>query len=394
MNRLEKLITEMCPDGVEYKKLGYLEDAGKVVLGRGNVISKNYIRDNQGDYPVFSSAQTNNGVIGYCNTYMFDDIRLTWSIDGGGKFFYRDNEKYSVTNVCGWLKVLDEDINPKFLYYALMVAWKNKVFDYIHKAHPSVIREEYEIPIPPLAIQQEIVKILDAMTELEKELEKELENRRKQYEYYRDELLSLESLKKKNGGVLEVKRLGDVCIDFIVPMRDKPKEFKGNIPWCRIEDIENYSIHGSIANLGVTQEVVDSMNLKIFPVDTLIVSCSASLGVFAINTVPLITNQTFIGIVCGVDILNKYLLYYFSANIKMFDKMATKGTIPYISRQKFENLEIPVPSLEVQQEIVDILDAMGPNSASLQDGLRTEIKARMQQYEYYRDKLLSFKRKV
>lgn len=181
-------------EGVEYVKLGNLSDDSTIRLGRGNVISKKYLKDHFGPYPVYSSAQTNDGIIGYCNSYMFDDIRITWSIDGGGKFFYRDGQ-YSVTNVCGWCKVLREDlIIPKYLYYALSNAWTYKDYNYTHKAHPSTIKEEYIIPVPPLAVQQEVVRVLDTMTklttELTSKLNAELPAREKQYAYYRDRMLS------------------------------------------------------------------------------------------------------------------------------------------------------------------------------------------------------------
>lgn len=180
-------------EGVEYVKLGNLSDDGTICLGRGNVISKKYLKDHFGPYPVYSSAQTNDGIIGYCNSYIFDDIRITWSIDGGGKFFYRDGQ-YSVTNVCGWCKVLREDlIIPKYLYYALSNAWTYKDYNYTHKAHPSTIKEEYIIPVPPLAVQREVVRVLDTMTELTAELtaklNAELPAREKQYAYYRDMML-------------------------------------------------------------------------------------------------------------------------------------------------------------------------------------------------------------
>lgn len=186
-SKIEQLIAKLCPNGVEYKKLSELEDSGLIKLGRGNVISKVDIAQIPGDFPVYSSSAAGKGEIGRYGKYMFDDERVTWSIDGGGRFFYRPKSKYSVTNVSGWLKNLNENqINTVYLYYALTNEWATKVFDYTHKAHPSVIRNEYKIPLPPLAIQDEIAKILNSFTELEAELEA----RKKQYEHYRAQLLT------------------------------------------------------------------------------------------------------------------------------------------------------------------------------------------------------------
>lgn len=185
---------------------------------------------------------------------------------------------------------------------------------------------------------------------------------------------------------VEYKTLGEVCEEIIVPMRDRPKVFDGNIPWCRIEDKEGQYFHKSLSGLGVSDKVIKEMNLKVFPTGTVICSCSASLGAYAINTQPLITNQTFIGLVCGKELFNKFLLYFMETQTTELRKLATTGTIPYISRQKFEQLQIPVPPLAVQEEIVRILDKF----TELEKELEKELENRRKQYEYYRDKLLTF----
>lgn len=184
---------------VEMKKLGEVEEDGLIKLGRGNVISKRDIANNPGIYPIYSASVTNNGKFGEYGNYMFDDIRLTWSIDGGGRFFYRDDEKYSVTNVCGWLKVLDANaFNPKFLFYVLTSQWNNLVFNYTVKAHPSVIRNIYDIPMVSLSTQERVVDILDRFdtltTSLTDGIPAEIAMRREQYEYYRSRLLDFPRL--------------------------------------------------------------------------------------------------------------------------------------------------------------------------------------------------------
>lgn len=199
-----------------------------------------------------------------------------------------------------------------------------------------------------------------------------------------------ELIKEKCPNGVEYKRLKSVCTEVIVPMRDRPKIFDGEIPWCRIEDIEGKYFNDSLSGLKVSEEVIKEMNLKVFPTGTVICSCSASIGVYAINTQPLITNQTFIGLVCGDEIFNKFLLYYMETQTKTLLKLATTGTIPYISRNKFEDLEIPVPPIEVQQEIVRVLDKF----TELEAGLQDELEARKKQYEYYHDELLKFDESV
>ena len=126
-------------------------------MGRGNVISKETIESNPGCYPVFSSSATGDGIIGHYAEYMFDDERISWSIDGGGKFFYHPISRYSVTNVSGWIKVHKQDeISTRFLYLALDAEWQTKHFDYQTKAHPSVIKNEYTVIYPAIDKQHEI----------------------------------------------------------------------------------------------------------------------------------------------------------------------------------------------------------------------------------------------
>jgi len=185
-------------------------------------------------------------------------------------------------------------------------------------------------------------------------------------------------------------KLRDVCNELIVPMRDRPKTFDGDIPWCRIEDIEGMEIRGSKSGLGVSNAVIKSMNLKIMPAGTVIATCSASLGVYAITTQPLITNQTFIGLVCGDKLYNRYLLHLMHTKTKELVSLSTTGTIPYISRKKFEELLIPIPPLEVQKEIVKILDKFTQLEAELSAELSAELEARRAQYEFYRNQLLTF----
>ena len=138
-------------------------------------------------------------------------------------------------------------------------------------------------------------------------------------------------------------------------MRDKPKEFNGNIPWCRIEDIEGNYFHGTKSNQYVSQETIDVMNLKIIPTGSVICSCSASLGTYAINTRPIITNQTFIGLVCSDKISNHFLLNLMHTQTKRLRIIAGGTTIPYISREKFEEYNIKIPNKDEQEKIASFL---------------------------------------
>src|SRR3989339_31808 len=155
----------------------------------------------------------------------------------------------------------------------------------------------------------------------------------------------------------ELRTLNYLCDDFIVPMRDKPKEFNGNVPWCKIEDFNGKYLSTSQNNQFVNENTIRKMNLKVNPVDTVLCSCSAVLGVTAIVKKPLITNQTFIGIVPNSKKLDSQLLYYIlPTHIKQFENISSGTTIVYISRDKFEKLEILLPKEKKEQEqIAEIL---------------------------------------
>lgn len=138
--------------------------AEKVKLGRGDIISKKDIASFPGEFPIYSSAREKNGTFGYYGKYMFDEELITWSIDGGGRLFYRPRHKFSVTNVGGTLRIIDTDfLDCRYLHLVLTHLHSKIHFDWVYKAHPSVIRTVYnEIPIPSLEKQREIVEKLDS----------------------------------------------------------------------------------------------------------------------------------------------------------------------------------------------------------------------------------------
>jgi len=183
-------------DGTPTKSLAEIEDEGLVELGRGKVISKKTMSSNPGDFPVYSSAAQNDGMIGSYNEYMFDEELITWSVDGGGHLFHRRRHKFSVTNIGGYLRILD----PTKLRYGYLCAVLQGLhsrchFDWQHKAHPSVIRYEYsKIPIPEMAQQQEIEQTIEAIDEQVSCLESQVESVRALRSGVLSELLSGERL--------------------------------------------------------------------------------------------------------------------------------------------------------------------------------------------------------
>jgi len=151
------------------QRLDKFIDEGTVLLGRGDVISKEDIEAHPGPYPIYSSSAHNNGKFGEYGKFMFDEELITWSVDGGGNFFYRTKHRYSVTNVCGYMRLRGEELHPKFVFYSLANQHRFLTFDYTSKAHPSVIKKLYWLPTIAREQQQKIAAILTGIdTAIEK----------------------------------------------------------------------------------------------------------------------------------------------------------------------------------------------------------------------------------
>ena len=190
----EKLLSEeeLEKVGFEWKYLTQVAD-----LTRGRVISKEYLSDNVGDYPVYSSQTVDNGEIGKIDSFDFDGEFVSWTTDGAnaGTVFYRSG-KFSITNVCGLIKIKNNpELNYKFLFYWLSIEAKKHV--YSGMGNPKLMSHQMEkikIPIPPLSIQTKIVKILDKFESLTNSITEGLplaiEQSQKRYEYYRELLLN------------------------------------------------------------------------------------------------------------------------------------------------------------------------------------------------------------
>ena len=204
MGKIDELIKQFCPNGVEVVELGKIAK-----LVRGKVISKKYVLDNNGEYPVYSSQTSNNGEFGRINTYMFDGDYVTWTTDGAyaGTVFRRTG-KFNITNICGLIKLEVSSINVGFLYYWLAITAKK----YVNRAtdNPKLMSNvvaTIKVPLPPLAVQKEIVEILDTFTGMIDNLQKELKQRQKQFEYYKEKWLTFEE------GKATVMKVGDL-FDF------------------------------------------------------------------------------------------------------------------------------------------------------------------------------------
>lgn len=384
---LEKLL-----DGAEIEWKPLIKVAS---LTRGRVISKEYLANNLGDYPVYSSQTVNNGEIGKINSFDFDGEFVSWTTDGAnaGTVFYRSG-KFSITNVCGLIKIQNNlELSYKFLFYWLSIEAKNHV--YSGMGNPKLMSHQMEkilIPIPPLSVQIEIVKILDALTALTSELTSELILRQKQYEYYREKLLSEEEFGKVG---FEWRTIDEVfhLKNGYTPSKSIKKYWEnGTIPWFRMEDIRE---NGRILNTSL-QKVSESAvkGGRLFPANSIIVATSATIGEHALITIPFLANQRFTVLSLKPEYIDKFNIYFLYYYCFIFDDWCLKNTtvssFSSVDMNGFRKFRIPLIQLEEQQRIVSILDKFETLTNSITEGLPLAIEQSQKRYEYYRELLLNF----
>ena len=237
------------------------------------------------------------------------------------------------------------------------------------------------IPVPPLPVQREIVRILDSFTSLEAELEAELEARRKQYEYYRDQLLSFKHLSGGGREEVEWKTLPQISQN----LDSKRKPIKSS---RRVAGM--YPYYGASG-------IVDYVEDYIFDGDFLLVSedganllARTSKIAFSISGKNWVNNHAHV--LSFNDAVRRKFVEFYIENLDL-SRYISAGAQPKLTKDKLNSIPIPQPPYEKQQEIVSILDRFESLVNDITTGLPAEIAARHQQYEYYRDQLLSFKRK-
>ena len=397
MTKLEELIQELCPDGVEYKPLGDI-----ATISRGGSFQKK-------DY-------TENGVpcIHYGQIYMyyglFAEKTLTYiseEVAQKQKFAEPGDIIMAVTSenmddVCkcmAWLgsekvavsghtAIIHHSINPKYLVY-----WLSSTMFYQQKvkiAHGTKVIEvaparlaDIILPVPPLPVQCEIVRILDNFTELteglNRELTAELTARKQQYEYYRNRLLTFDV---RGGGTsrTEWRMFGETCFLQAGKAIDaesisKVKTLEYCIPCYGGNGLRGYVRK---ANQKGEKPLVGRQGALCGNV------CFAKGDYYATEHAVVVTDRGF---------YNSRFLYHLLVN-KNLNQYKTAGAQPGLSVTKLETILLPVPETEIQNRIADVLDNFDAICTDLSSGLPAEIEARQKQYESYRDKLLSFEEKI
>ena len=396
MSAIDELIAELCPDGVEYRKLGDVVD---ILDSKRKPVKRG--ERSKGEYPYYGA----NGIQDFVGGFIFDGTFLLVGEDGsvitadGKPIVNWAVGKIWVNNHAHVLQEsADGTASLRYLKYALEC---KDVTDIVRGTPPKLNQKnlrEIEIPVPPIEVQREIVRILDTFTALTDTLTEELNCRRQQYAYYRDRLLSLESLEALDGKPVEMKRLDEVfdLKNGYTPSKKKAEYWEnGEVNWFRMEDIR---ANGNVLNDSIQKVSIDGIKGgKLFEANSLIVATSATIGEHALVTVPFMCNQRFTCLTRKPAYRNsldmKFVSHYASKLDEYCLENTNQGGFASVSMPAFKSFPIPVPSLATQQKVVDILDRFDALTTSLTDGLPAEIEARKAQYAYYRDRLLDFPRK-
>ena len=377
MSKLEKLIKELCPDGVEYKKVG---DICEVITG--GEAPKNSIKGKKpiGEYiyPIFSNGIGENSIWGFTKSYRIDRWAVTFS--SIGTIGYPTLREPFFTPIIR-LKVIypkDEKIlNISFLKYVLEIVEFKKQKSSVPNINANMIKN-ITIPIPPLEVQREIVRILDNFSSLTSELTTnltaELTARKKQYEYYRNHLLTYDDSVK-------VQTLGEVC--NISAGGDAPKEAMTK------EMTEKFYI--PIISNGIRENALYGYtNIAKINTPAVTIAARGTIGYAEYRDYPYFPIIRLLSAIPkDTSVVDTKYLYYCLQGKQYSVPM---GGIPQLTAPELKKVKIPVPNIEEQQKIVDILDRFDSLCNSISEGLPAEIEARKKQYEYYRDKLLSFKK--
>ena len=293
--------------------------------------------------------------------------------------------------------------NNKFLYYLfLSIYFQKELYKITSKTGQGKFNKtelkEILIPIPPLEIQEKIVKILDKFTNYATELQTELQLRTKQYEYYRNLLLSKNYLKKLcfkfgENSELKIATLGEICeIKSGGTPSTKNTSFwkNGDIPWLKSEVCKDCIVNKS--NTFITQSGLDNSSAKFLEKGTVLMAMvGATIFRTGFLNFEATTNQNIAGIKADNKILNdKYLFYYL---VNLYDELISKMSgYNMINLSQIKQIKILYPPLKVQNEVVRILDKFSDISSNLEKGLPKEIDLRQKEYEFYRDLLLNFKK--
>ncbi|WQS07700.1 restriction endonuclease subunit S [Helicobacter pylori] len=390
MHKIERLLQTLAPKGVEFRKLGEVCDFQKgksitkkaVTFGKVPVISG-------GRQPAYYHNEANRSgeTIAISSSGVYAGYVSYWDIP----VFLADSFSVSPKQ---------KTLMPKYLFHYLTTQQ-----DAIHATKstggiPHVYSKDLQnflIPIPPLEIQQEIVKILDAFTELNTELNTELKARKKQYQYYQNMLLDFKDIHQSHKDAkMSAKTYPKRLKTLLQTLAPKGVEFR------KLGEVCDFQKGKSITKKAVTFGKVPVISGGRQPAyyhneanrsgETIAISSSGVYaGYVSYWDIPVFLADSFSVSPKQKTLMPKYLFHYLTTQQDAIHATKSTGGIPHVYSKDLQNFLIPIPPLEIQQEIVKILDAFTELTTDLLAGIPAEIEARKKQYEYYREKLLTFK---
>ena len=404
MNRIEKLIAELCPNGVEWKKLGEVTHSIRTGLNPRNNFKLN--TPGATNYYVTVKEITTGKILFSDKTDKIDDdalkiIQKRSNLELGdvlfsgigtiGKVALVDIEpkNWNCSESVFILKPKKDILIPKYLVYILQSNsltsqfLKQSVGSTLQGVRMSTL-SNISIPIPPLPIQEEIVKILDTFTALEAELEAELEARKKQYEYYRNKLLTPVEHNGRwylNGKEVEWKKLGEVCVS-ISAGGDLPKNYIKSQKYPTEE--YPYPIYSNGVGVNALYGFSDGYTIDL---EAVTISARGTIGYHTIRQPKFTPIVRLITLIPNKQVITTKFLNYI---LDITEIVHSGGSIPQLTVPDVKKIPIPIPPLSEQERIVAILDKFDALVNDLTSGLPAEIEARRKQYEYYRNKLLQF----
>lgn len=394
MSKLNDLINKLCPDGVYFVKLG---EVCEIKTGKG--ITQKDCSD-AGEYPVYSGGKE---PMGYYHKYNRDENTVTVSRVGAYAGYVNFVfQKFYLNDKCFSVIPIQDNINSKYLFYKLKSIEQIIINLQSGGGVPTINTKKVgnlEIPLPPIEVQNEIVRILDKFTQLEAELEAELDCRKRQYEFYRDQLLSFDKITPPERNNVVWKKLSEVGT-LVRGNGLQKKDFTPNGVGC-IHYGQIYTHYRTFATETITccsEELAKKLRTAEYG-DVVIATTSENVEDVCKAVAWLGKESIAISGDAYIYKHNqnpKYIAYIFqTGNFFDYKKRKANGTkVIRLSGDAIGKYEVPLPPIEEQNCIVAILDRFESLTTSLQHGLPAEIAARRQQYEYYRDKLLDFKRKT
>jgi len=378
MSKIFDLINELCPNGVKFDELGVIcKSLVKGTLKQEDLVDK-------GAYPVVNSSRD---YYGFYDKYNNEANAFTVASRGEYAGFVKFIDcKFWAGGLCYPYTSNDEEyVLTKFIFYFLKsIEKKNMDILVARGSIPALNKSDFDkvkIPVPPMEVQREIVRILDSFTsvteELMAKLTAELIARKKQYEFYRDFLLSFDEL-DKNGGGCELKMLGEIS-DIVRGQRVTKAELQN--------DGKYPVVSGGIKPLGFLNRFNREAN-------TITVAQYGTAGYINFIEEKFWANDVCYCIFPKKEMSNKFLLYCLMKNQGFIYSLRTNAIPAHLPQKLLSEIKIPVPSLQTQQKVVDILDKFDTLVNSITEGLPREIELRRKQYEHYRELLLNFKPKM